>query len=176
MKPFMTEKGILSLLESIAHTIQQDYQEKEQPPLMLGIRTGGVWIAEHLHQIMALPDPLGILDISLYRDDFSQKGINTRAKPSHIPFNMDHRDIILVDDVILTGRTIRAAMNEIFDYARPASVKLAVLVERDGREVPIQADYSGIHTVLQMDQKMRLIGGDEPLTLLIKSSKDSENQ
>ena len=168
MKPFMGEKGILSLIESMAQTIQADYDQAQNPPLMLGIRTGGVWIAEYLHQMMALPDPLGILDISLYRDDFSQKGINPKAKPSHIPFNMDHRHIILVDDVILTGRTIRAAMNEIFDYARPASVKLAVLVERDGREVPIQADYSGIHTVLQTQQKMKLTG-PAPLELLIKS-------
>ena len=168
MKLFMEERAIINLLEGMAQKLQETYQNSPQPPVMIGIRTGGVWVAEQLHQMMALPEALGILDISLYRDDFSKKGINTAAKPSRIPFNMDNRDIILVDDVIFTGRSIRAAMNEIFDYGRPASVKLAVLVERDGREVPIQADYSGIHAVLRNDQKMRL-KGPSPLTLMIKT-------
>ena len=88
--------------------------------VMIGIHTGGVWIAKQLHQILGIQEPLGVLDISFYRDDFTQIGMNPEVKPSEIPFSIDGRNIILVDDVLHTGRTIRAAMNELFDYGRPA--------------------------------------------------------
>ncbi|HKH20726.1 MAG TPA: bifunctional pyr operon transcriptional regulator/uracil phosphoribosyltransferase PyrR, partial [Gammaproteobacteria bacterium] len=112
-------------------------------PLMIGIHTGGAWIAEQMHKLLGVEDPLGLLDISFYRDDFSRVGINPRVKPSDLPLSVDGRHIILMDDVLYTGRTIRAALNEIFDYGRPASVMLAVLIERNGRELPIEARVIG---------------------------------
>ena len=117
--------------------------------LMVGIHTGGVWVAEHLHSLLKLPQPLGQLNIAFYRDDFSRIGLHPHVKPSALPIEVDNRHIILVDDVLYTGRTIRAALNEIFDYGRPASVTLAVLAERNGRELPIQADVIGYSLCLE---------------------------
>jgi pyrimidine operon attenuation protein/uracil phosphoribosyltransferase len=110
---------------------------------MIGIATGGAWLAERLHRELGLAEPLGILDISFYRDDFDQKGLNHQVKPSKIPFDVQGRHIVLVDDVLYTGRTVRAAMNELFDYGRPARIELAVLADRGGRELPIAAQYVG---------------------------------
>jgi len=133
---------------------------------MIGIHTGGVWVAQALHQQLGLSEPLGTLDISFYRDDFTRVGINPQVKPSALPLSVDDRHIILVDDVLYTGRTIRAAMNELFDYGRPASIILAVLVERDDRELPIQADAVGQHIALKEGEQIKL-QGPEPLTLSI---------
>lgn len=110
---------------------------------LVGIRTGGAWIAERLHRDLAIGVPLGTLDISFYRDDYERRGLHPNVKPSEIPFEVEGRDIILVDDVLYTGRTIRAAMNELFDYGRPASIRLAALVDRGGRELPIAAQFLG---------------------------------
>ena len=105
--------------------------------VLVGIHTGGVWVAERLHAALGLKAPLGRLDVSFYRDDFSRSGLHPQIKSSDIPFEVNDRPIIIVDDVLYTGRTIRAAMNEIFDYGRPARVDLAVLIDRGGRELPI---------------------------------------
>lgn len=110
---------------------------------LVGIHTGGVWIAERLHRALGLTAPLGTLDVSFYRDDFEKIGLHRDVKRSQIPFEVDGRHLILVDDVLYTGRTIRAAMNELFDYGRPASIRLAALVDRGGRELPIAAQYLG---------------------------------
>lgn len=110
---------------------------------LVGIHTGGVWLAERLHQALGLGLPLGTLDVSFYRDDFSRKGLRRNVKSSDIPFDVDGCDIIIVDDVLHTGRTIRAAMNELFDYGRPGRIRLAALVDRGGRELPIAADFAG---------------------------------
>ena len=112
---------------------------------MVGIATGGAWLAERLHRELRLADPLGVLDISFYRDDFDQKGLNHQVRPSRIGFDVQGRDIVLVDDVLSTGRTVRAAMNELFDYGRPSRIELAVLVDRGGRQLPIAAQYTGGH-------------------------------
>ena len=127
---------------------------------MIGIHTGGVWIAERLHKILALQETLGTLDISFYRDDFTRIGVNPQVKPSRLPLKVDNQQIILVDDVLYTGRTIRAALNEIFDYGRPARILLAVLVERSGRELPIQADIVGVHVDVGENQHIKLQGPD----------------
>jgi pyrimidine operon attenuation protein/uracil phosphoribosyltransferase len=127
-------------------------------PLMIGIRTGGVWIAEIMHQRLNINEPLGLLDISFYRDDFSQIGVNPNVKPSQLPTSMEGRDIILIDDVFYTGRTIRAALNEIFDYGRPNQVVLAVLIERDGRQIPLNPDCVGARITLNADQRIKLTG------------------
>ena len=110
---------------------------------LVGIHTGGVWLAERLHQALGLQLPLGTLDVSFYRDDFNKKGLRRNIKSSDIPFDIDGCDVIIVDDVLYTGRTIRAAINELFDYGRPARIRLATLVDRGGRELPISADFSG---------------------------------
>ncbi len=135
-------------------------QQNLKAPLMIGIHTGGAWIAEHLHRNLGLVEPLGLLDISFYRDDFSRIGVHPKVKPSKLPLSVNDRHIILVDDVLYTGRTIRAALNEVFDYGRPASVILAVLVEREGRELPIQAAVSGLKLDLQGRQHVKLCGPD----------------
>lgn len=137
-------------------------------PAMVGIHTGGVWVAQRLHSLLGLSQPLGSLDISFYRDDFMRIGINPQVKPSHLPFNVDDRHIILVDDVLNTGRTIRAAFNEIFDYGRPTAITLAVLIERGGRELPIQADVVGQHMELEANTHIKLTG-PEPLALRLQT-------
>jgi pyrimidine operon attenuation protein/uracil phosphoribosyltransferase len=141
---------------------------KLKNPLMIGIHSGGVWIAEQLHQRLKIQDPLGLLDISFYRDDFSQIGMHPQVKPSKLPFQMEGRDIILVDDVFHTGRTARAALNEIFDYGRPREVVLAVLIERDGHQIPIRPDCAGSTFRLPVGQKIKLTG-PEPLSITIQS-------
>jgi pyrimidine operon attenuation protein/uracil phosphoribosyltransferase len=137
--------------------------------VMVGIHTGGVWVARLLHQKLGIGSPLGVLDISFYRDDFTRIGMNPQVKPSELPFTLDGRDIILVDDVLHTGRTVRAAMNELFDYGRPASIVLAALVERGGRELPIEANVVGLHMELAPNEHVKLTGPD-PLRLEVKTS------
>lgn len=133
-------------------------------PIMVGIHTGGVWVAEHLHRTLGITTELGKLDISFYRDDFTRVGMNPQVKPSSLPFSVDDQHIILVDDVLYTGRTIRAALNELFDYGRPASILLAALIERNGRELPIQPDVVGARVELQPHEHIKL-KGPEPLSL-----------
>ena len=137
-------------------------------PLMIGIRTGGVWIAEQMHERLNINEPLGLLDISFYRDDFSQIGVNPNVKPSQLPPHIDGRDIILIDDVFYTGRTIRAALNEIFDYGRPNQVVLAVLIERDGRQIPLCPDCVGASIALNPSQRIKLTG-PEPLAIHLQT-------
>ncbi|HEX9627570.1 MAG TPA: bifunctional pyr operon transcriptional regulator/uracil phosphoribosyltransferase PyrR [Acidiferrobacterales bacterium] len=136
-------------------------------PIMIGVHSGGAWIATRLHRALALPDPLGTLDISFYRDDFTRVGVNPTVKTSNLPVNIEDRHVILVDDVLHTGRTVRAALNEIFDYGRPASVLLAVLICRDGRELPIQADLVGHSIQLNPNEHIKLLG-PEPLALKVQ--------
>ncbi len=137
-------------------------------PVMIGIRTGGVWIAEQMHQRLQINEPLGLLDISFYRDDFSQIGVNPNVKPSQLPTHIEGRDIILVDDVFYTGRTTRAAMNEIFDYGRPNQIILAVLIERDGKQIPLKPDCVGASITLNAGQRIKLTGPD-PLDIQLQT-------
>ena len=121
-----------------------------------------------MHQRLAIKQPLGLLDISFYRDDFSQIGVNPNVKPSQLPTQVEGRHIILVDDVFYTGRTIRAALNEIFDYGRPKQVVLAVLIERNGKQIPISPDCVGSSISLDPNQRIKLTG-PEPLAIAIKT-------
>ena len=139
---------ITRLADAIAPTLTPE-------TLIVGIHTGGVWVAERLHGLLKCSLPLGMLDISFYRDDFSRIGLHPEAKPSNIPFEVEGRDILLIDDVLYTGRTVRAAMNLVFDYGRPASLTLAVLVDRGGRELPVCARYAG--AVLDVGQHVSLV-------------------
>ncbi len=137
-------------------------------PVMIGIRTGGVWVAEQMYQRLNINEPLGLLDISFYRDDFSQIGVNPNVKPSQLPPQIEGRDIILIDDVFYTGRTIRAALNEIFDYGRPNQVILGVLIARDGRQIPLCPDCVGATITLNAGQRIKLIG-PEPLVIQLQT-------
>jgi pyrimidine operon attenuation protein/uracil phosphoribosyltransferase len=135
------EALMLALIERIAPQAGPD-------TALVGIHTGGVWVAQRLHAALGLQLPLGTIDIAFYRDDYKNKGLVATVRPSDIRFAVDNAPIILVDDVLFTGRTIRAAMNEIFDYGRPTSIRLAALVDRGGRQLPICPDYVG--AVLQV--------------------------
>jgi pyrimidine operon attenuation protein / uracil phosphoribosyltransferase len=137
-------------------------------PVMIGIHNGGVWVAKHLHQRLAIEETLGVMDISFYRDDFSQIGMHPQVQPSHIPVSLEGRDIILIDDVFYTGRTSRAALNEIFDFGRPRQVLLAVLIERNGRQIPLRPDCSGTYLTLPQGVRIKLTG-PEPLGIHIQS-------
>ena len=134
-------------------------------PLMVGIHTGGVWVAQRLHAALALRDPLGHLDISFYRDDFTRIGMHPQVRPSHLPVGVENRHVILVDDVLQSGRTIRAALNILFDYGRPKSVILAALAERDGRQLPIEPNVVGLHARLEPGEQVELTG-PTPLVLV----------
>lgn len=123
---------------------------------LVGIRTGGAWLAERLHRELGVGVPLGTLDVSFYRDDYEQRGLKPDVKPSEIPFNVDGRHIVLIDDVLYTGRTIRAAVNELFDFGRPASIRLAALVDRGGRELPVAAAFVGAVIALRPTQNVNL--------------------
>ena len=157
-----------TLLDKLAEQLKTLLAERSiDQPLMVGIHTGGVWVANALHQKLSLKEPLSTLDISFYRDDFSRIGMNPQVKPSNLPSQIEDRHIILVDDVLHTGRTIRAAMNEIFDYGRPASITLVCLIERSGREIPIQADVVGQRVHLNNNQHIKLTG-PEPLEFVVE--------
>ncbi len=158
------------LVQQVATNLKRYCSERKLgDAAIVGIHTGGAWIAARLHKLLDIKAPLGTLDINFYRDDFSRKGLHPVVQPSNLPFDVEGRHILLVDDVLHTGRTIRAAMNELFDYGRPASIHLVVLVERNGRELPIQADICGHRLVLAPEQHIKL-GGPEPLTLEIQAS------
>ena len=111
---------------------------------LVGIHTGGVWLAQRLHALLGLTHPLGAIDVSFYRDDYAAKGLHQQPQGSKIPFDVEDAHIVIVDDVLYTGRTTRAALNELFDYGRPARVDLAVLIDRGGRELPIAARFCAL--------------------------------
>jgi pyrimidine operon attenuation protein/uracil phosphoribosyltransferase len=162
--------NIPDTIEQMARDLAALLEEQSiENPVMVGIHTGGVWIAEQLHNKLNIVEPLGNLDISFYRDDFTRIGMNPQVRPSKLPFSIDNQHIILIDDVLHTGRTIRAALNELFDYGRPASIMLAVLVERGGRELPIEANVVGCRMTLSRKEQVKLIGPD-PLSLEIQQS------
>jgi len=167
----MTEQ-VTPLLDDMAEALRGFLAERRiEDPAMVGVYTGGAWIAEALHGRLGLSRPLGTLDISFYRDDFSRIGMHPQVRPSNLPFNVDDQTIILVDDVLFTGRTVRAALNELFDFGRPAAVYLAVLVDRGHRELPIEAQVVGRHLDLPAGQQAKLSGPD-PLGLEIVRTPD----
>ena len=152
---------LAAIIKKMAEEI--DSQQLSEP-ILIGIHTGGAWLAERLQACLAPTPPLGTLDISFYRDDFSRVGLNPEVRASDLPA-VDNRDLILVDDVLHTGRTIRAGLNEIFSFGRPERVCLAVLLERPGRELPIQADVVGQSLDLGGHQQAKLSNTDGRLAL-----------
>ena len=130
-------------------------------PALVGIYSGGAWIAERLKELLGLTEEVGLIDVSFYRDDFSQNGLHPQVRPSALPFEIEGQHLVLIDDVLMSGRTIRAALNELFDYGRPASVRLAVLVDRGGRQLPVQADFAAARVALPGSQSLALARNEQ---------------
>jgi len=138
-------------------------------PHLIGIHSGGAWIAERLHRDLALPTPLGSLSSAFHRDDYGRRGLPAEMKSTELPFEIGGADVILVDDILFTGRTVRAALNELFDFGRPARVELAVLLDRGGRELPIEARYCGARHPLAPGQNFVLLrNADHSLSLTLE--------
>ncbi len=131
----------------------------ETPVRLVGITSGGAWLAERLQKDLGLEGVHGTISSSMHRDDFAQRGLAAGGQ-TKLPFDVNGAHIVLLDDVLYTGRTLRAVINELFDYGRPASVKLAVLVDRGGRELPIQADYAAARVSLSAAQSLALARND----------------
>jgi pyrimidine operon attenuation protein / uracil phosphoribosyltransferase len=144
------EKLLVALADAIRPAVTAD-------TALVGIWTGGAWVAERLHPMLKIALPLGTLAVNFHRDDYSRIGLHRQPKPSQLPFDVAGRDIVLVDDVLFSGRTVRAAVNELFDFGRPKSVRLAVLVDRGGRELPIAAQFIGITADLAPTEELVLM-------------------
>ena len=128
---------------------------------LVGVWSGGAWIAERLQRDLSLAGEAGVVSSTLHRDDFDKRGLTAGAGQTRLPFEVEGRHIVLIDDVLYTGRTTRAVINELFDFGRPASVTLAVLVDRGGRELPIQPDYSAARITLPPELRLSLARGDD---------------
>ncbi len=135
---------------------------------LVGILSGGAWLAERLHADLELPGRPGTLNISLYRDDFDRIGLHHQTRPTEMPFDVEGSHLILVDDVLYTGRTIRGALNELFDYGRPASVQLAVLIDRGGRELPVAANLCATQLAVPSGQNIALQREGERFSLTLE--------
>jgi len=160
--------SVESLIEKLSRELTPYFSSSASQPVIVGIETGGAWIAEQLRRRIAPGAELGRLNISFYRDDFTRTGLHPTVKPSSLPTDIDDKTIILVDDVLHSGRTVRAAMNEIFDYGRPRKIVLAILIDRGEREIPVQPDVVGATTELDSSSHIKL-EGPEPLRLVIKT-------
>ncbi|MGO4380536.1 bifunctional pyr operon transcriptional regulator/uracil phosphoribosyltransferase PyrR [Pseudoduganella sp. RAF53_2] len=154
-----------SLLEQVKAGLANAHE-----PAIVGIHSGGAWIAERLAKDLGLEARCGVLDVSFYRDDYANKGLPTDVKPTDIKFEVAGATILLVDDVLYTGRTTRAAINELFDYGRPARIMLAALVDRGERQLPVAADFVAAHTRCAPGTALRLkqAGEDRRFTLTIE--------
>ena len=159
------------LINSMAQQLSEFVSKKGYEGYeFVGIRTGGVWVAQAIQNVLKNQQALGELDISFYRDDFTTIGLNPKVKPSSLPFETKDKHIILFDDVLMSGRTVRAAMNELFDYGRPSSITLAVLVNLGQPQLPISPDIVGTNISLPKGQRIKLLG-PEALRLNIKESQ-----
>jgi len=156
------QHAVAALLSSMAQNLTRYLKDKNiEQYEFVGIRTGGVWVAKAIQQNLKNTQALGELDISFYRDDFTQIGLNPKVTPSNLPFETQGKHLILFDDVLMSGRTVRAAMNELFDYGRPASITLAVLINIGRPELPITPQIVGANLALQEGQRIKLYGPDE---------------
>jgi pyrimidine operon attenuation protein/uracil phosphoribosyltransferase len=141
---------------------------------IVGIHSGGAWLARRLADDLGLSNRFGSIDVSFYRDDYAKKGLHPDVKPTQIGFNVDGAHILLVDDVLYTGRTTRAAINVLFDYGRPARIMLAALADRGGRELPVAADFAGVRADLKPGQSLALQRGDDGLLSLTVEDESEE--
>ena len=155
MNQSLTELNAEALYQKLLSQIR-DALANTPKVAVVGIRSGGAWIAERIVDDLKLDNPPGFIDVSFYRDDYAQKGLPAEVKPTQIPFDVVDSTILLIDDVLYTGRTTRAAINELFDYGRPARILLAALVDRGERELPIAADFVAAHVCLEKNEKLVL--------------------
>ncbi len=180
-KIILNKDEISRILTRIAHEIIEKNKESKDIALV-GIRTGGIFMANRLHQkieqIDHLAVPLGELDITFYRDDFGLKREYPTIKKTSIPFDLTGRKVVLVDDVLFTGRTIRAAMDGLIDLGRPKQIQLAVLVDRGHRELPIRADFVGknLPTALQekVDVRWEEMGEEDKVVVTVQVPQPSQ--
>lgn len=149
-----------ALYREVLRGMQQFLTTYDRPPRLVGVASGGVWLAERLRTDLALSDETGTLSSAMHRDDFAQRGLSASGQ-TVLPFDVNGTHLIVLDDVLYTGRTIRAVLNELFDYGRPASVKLVVLVDRGGRELPIQADFAAARVALPASKSLALARSDD---------------
>ncbi|HEY3180724.1 MAG TPA: bifunctional pyr operon transcriptional regulator/uracil phosphoribosyltransferase PyrR [Casimicrobiaceae bacterium] len=138
----------------------------------VGIYSGGAWVAERLAALIPGNHPLGFIDVSYYRDDYARTGLKGGARRSALKFDVDGATIVLVDDVLFTGRSVRAAINELFDFGRPARIELAVLIDRGGRELPIEPDYVGARLAVARDLSIVLSRDNDRLSLTVEPVAD----
>ena len=155
-----------SLLTAVRPWVQLGAESNLKPSLqprlhLVGVATGGAWLAERLHADLGLPGKPGIISSVMHRDDFSSRGLSGGAQATQLGFEVEGADILVLDDVLNSGRTLRAVMNELFDFGRPGRIRLAVLVDRGGRELPIQPDLAMSQTTLAADQSLRLAQDDQ---------------
>jgi pyrimidine operon attenuation protein/uracil phosphoribosyltransferase len=159
-KSIMTDQDIERALDRVALQILER-NTRAGEIVIVGIHTGGVFLAERIQKIIEKREkislPFGSLDITLYRDDWSRVSQNPIVKKTDIPFEVEGKTLVLVDDVVYTGRTIRAALDAIMDFGRPGSIQLAVLVDRGGRELPIQPDYTGLEIQVESDEHIHVL-------------------
>jgi pyrimidine operon attenuation protein/uracil phosphoribosyltransferase len=139
----------------------------------VGIHSGGAWVAERLAQALAGDHPVGYVDVSFYRDDFNSKGLKPEVKRTELPFDVEGATIVLVDDVLYTGRSVRAAINELFDFGRPARIELAVLIDRGGRELPVEPTYAGARLAVARNLSIVLSRGDDGRLALTAEAADA---
>lgn len=155
MNMLNSELDAEALYQELAQQVKAGLAQVDNAAIV-GIHSGGAWLAERLAAELQLEGRLGFIDVSFYRDDYAEKGLRPEVKPTQIPFNVDGATILLVDDVLYTGRTTRAAINELFDYGRPARIMLAALVDRGGRELPVAADFVARTVTLAADRHLVL--------------------
>ncbi|ROZ79650.1 bifunctional pyr operon transcriptional regulator/uracil phosphoribosyltransferase PyrR [Ramlibacter sp. WS9] len=147
--------------EALYRELLRGVQQMRAPDTRLvGITSGGAWLAERLHKDLGLTGEVGVISSAMHRDDFAKRGLSGAGQQTQLRFDVNDSHIVLLDDVLYTGRTIRAVLNELFDYGRPASVKLAVLVDRGGRELPVQADYAAARVTIPAAQSLALARDD----------------
>ena len=157
------EAALATLVERMSPAVAFD-------AAFVGIYSGGAWIAERLARLVPGEHPLGFIDVSFYRDDYNRSGLKANARRTELPFDVEGATIVLVDDVLYTGRSVRAAINELFDFGRPARIELAVLVDRGGRELPIEADYVGARVAVGRDLSIVLSQRDGRFALAVEAA------
>lgn len=167
--PAVEQIDIAQCIQSLSRSLTAYQAEKNRAAYeIVGIQTGGQWIADALATALGHTKALGSLNISFYRDDFTEKGLHPHVSPSSLPFEVDNAHIVLVDDVIMSGRTIRAALNEIFDFGRPSSVTLVTLIDLAANDLPIRPDISALSLQLSTHQRVKLTG-PSPLKLRVQT-------
>ena len=158
------EATLLALAERMRGAVAHD-------AAFVGIYSGGAWLAERLPALVPGNHPVGYIDVAFYRDDYARTGLKPNTKRTELPFDVDGATIVLVDDVLFTGRSVRAAVNELFDFGRPARIELAVLIDRGGRELPIEPTYCGARLAVARDLSIVLSRDDGRLRLAAEKAQ-----